>query len=309
MDDAQSAAEGAELGVYKFQSYRSSDKRKPEAKVSLAAEAIGQNEWNVGSSLAQSQNWARLLAETPANYMTPTIFAENVQQRLGDRIQVVAHDRAWSEKQKMGSYLSVANGSNEPPVFLELTYAGNPDKSAQYVCLVGKGITFDSGGISLKPSANMDAMRADMGGAACVVATLDALSRNNVPVNVKGLIPLTENLPSGHATKPGDVVIAMNGKSICVDNTDAEGRLVLCDALCYASTFNPKYVVDIATLTGAIKVALGDCTTGAFVTNQRLWGLLETASRETGDRVWRMPLFKHFTKQVTGEHFRQDPFR
>lgn len=300
LGDAQSAAEGAYLSSYKFQAYRSTDTRKPDSKISLAADASNQNEWDLGVSLAESQNWARLLAETPANYMTPLIFAEQVKNRLSDRIDIVAHDRKWAEEKKMGSFLSVANGSNEPCVFLELTYTGSVDKNAQYVCLVGKGITFDSGGISLKPSANMDQMRADMGGAASVVATLDALSRNKVPVNVKGLIPLTENLPSGHATKPGDVVVAMNGKSICVDNTDAEGRLILCDALCYASTFNPKFILDIATLTGAIKVALGDCTTGAFSNNHRLWNILEKASIETGDRVWRMPLFKHYTKQVTG---------
>lgn len=147
----------------------------------------------------------------------------------------------------------------------------------------------------------MDAMRADMGGAACVVATIDALSHNQVPVNVKGLIPLSENLPSDRATKPGDVVFAMNGKSICIDNTDAEGRLVLCDALCYSNKFNPKFVLDIATLTGAMKIALGDCVAGVFTTNDRLWNLLETAGSETGDRVWRMPLFKHYTKQLTGK--------
>lgn len=146
----------------------------------------------------------------------------------------------------------------------------------------------------------MDAMRADMGGAACVVAAIDALSRNKVPVNVKGLIPLSENMPSDRATKPGDVVFAMNGKSICVDNTDAEGRLVLCDALCYSAKFNPKFVLDIATLTGAMRIALGDCCAGVFTTNERLWNLLETAGSETGDRVWRMPLFKHYTKQLTG---------
>lgn len=146
-------------------------------------------------------------------------------------------------------------------------------------------------------------MRADMGGAACVVATIDALSRNKVPVNVKGLIPLSENLPSDRATKPGDVVFAMNGKSICVDNTDAEGRLVLCDALCYSAKFKPKFVLDIATLTGAMRIALGDCVAGVFTTNERLWNLLEAAGSETGDRVWRMPLFKHYTKQLTGMLF------
>lgn len=300
LDCAKSAAEGANLTCYKYQANRSTNKRKPDANVRLADGASGRTEWNLGTTLANSQNWARFLMDSPANLMTPEIFAENVIKRLSGRVDVVAYDRKWAEEQGMGSFLSVARGSIEPPVFLEITYNGNADKNSNPICLIGKGITFDSGGISLKPSASMDAMRADMGGAACVVATIDALSYNKVPVNVKGLIPLSENLPSDRATKPGDVVISMNGKSICVDNTDAEGRLVLCDALCYSAKFNPKFVLDIATLTGAMKIALGDCVAGAFVNNQRLWNILEAAGSETGDRVWRMPLFKHYTKQITG---------
>lgn len=302
LECAQSAAEGANLSIHRFQEYRSTEKRKPEGKVRLADGANDKVGWNLGSSLAKSQNWARVLAETPANLMTPTIFAQNVTKHLSDRVKIEAHGYDWCVQEKMGSFLSVARGSEEPPVFLELTYNGNPNKvDDPYVCLVGKGITFDSGGISLKPSANMDAMRADMGGAAAVVATIDALANNKVPINVKALVPLAENLPSGRATKPGDVVIAANGKSICVDNTDAEGRLVLADALCYSSKFNPKYVIDVATLTGAMRIALGDCTTGAFCNNNRLWNLLQAASTETGDRVWRMPLFKHYSKQMTGK--------
>lgn len=133
-----------------------------------------------------------------------------------------------------------------------------------------------------------------------LIGTIAALAELKVPVNAKGLIPLTENMPSGTATKPGDVVFAMNGKSICVDNTDAEGRLVLCDALCYSEKFNPKYVLDIATLTGAIKVALGDCVAGAFTNRNELWSHLHRAGSESGDRMWRMPLFKHYTSQMTG---------
>lgn len=303
LEDAQSAAEGAHLGVYKFQAHKAADKRKPEASLQLADGANGQQEWNLGVSLANSQNWARFLMDSPANHMTPTIFVEQVKNRFKDRanVEVLVHDKKWAEEKGMGAFLSVAQGSKQPPFLLEITYTGNPNKDAQPICLVGKGITFDSGGISLKPSQSMDAMRADMGGAATVVATVDALSTNKVPVNVKVLTPLTENLPSSTATKPGDVVVAMNGKSVCVDNTDAEGRLVLCDALCYANTFNPKFILDTATLTGAIRVALGDCVAGAFTNNQRLWQLLEASGSETGDRMWRMPLFKHYTKEMTGK--------
>lgn len=294
----------------------------------LAAGADDSAAWTIGHTLADSQNWARFLMESPANLMTPTILAKTVKERfVGRNVNVVAHDKAWAESKKMGSFLSVTRGSAEPPVFLEITYNGAPNSKDAPICLVGKGITFDSGGISIKPSAAMDEMRADMGGAACVVATIDALERNKVPVNVKGwsrnyniyvcfrcdfsnnfmfflvagLIPSCENLPSDRATKPGDVVFAMNGKSICVDNTDAEGRLILCDAICYAGEFKPKYIVDVATLTGAVFVALGDCVSGAYSNNQRLWEILEAAGKESGDRVWRMPLFKHYTKQMTGK--------
>lgn len=243
--------------------------------------------------------FAPRLMETPANLMTPTIFAENCKtQMTPHKVEVIAHDRAWAQSLGMNSYLSVSNGSEEPPIFLELTYNGGKagDKP---ICLVGKGITFDSGGISIKPSAKMDEMRADMGGGAVVAGTISALAELKMPVNVKGLIPLTENLPSGRATKPGDVVYAMNGKSICVDNTDAEGRLILADALCYAEKFNPKYIVDMATLTGAIRMALGECVAGVFSTTDALWQQLHSASVETGDRVWRMPLFKHYNENVT----------
>lgn len=210
----------------------------------------------------------------------------------------MAHDKKWAEEQKMGSFLSVAQGSAQPPIFLELTYNGDSSKS-QPIALVGKGITFDSGGISIKSAAKMDEMRADMSGGAIVVATINALAESGAKVNVKAFVALTENMPGGHATKPGDVFTSRNGKTICVDNTDAEGRLVLCDALDYAADFKPKFIVDVATLTGAMSIALGDCLTGAFCNNDKLWQNLERASESSGDRVWRMPLLKHFTKQMT----------
>uniref|UniRef100_A0A182IJ40 Cytosol aminopeptidase n=1 Tax=Anopheles atroparvus TaxID=41427 RepID=A0A182IJ40_ANOAO len=294
---AQQAAEGATLANYKFQAFKSKDKQTPLPTVRFADDATGKEEWNRGVIIAEAQNWARLLMETPANHMTPSIFAANVSERLSAAgVEVLVHDEAWATEKKMGSFLSVTNGSAEPARFLELTYRGSQDDRC--VALVGKGITFDSGGISLKPSANMDQMRADMGGAANVVSTILALAQLKAPVHVKGFVPLCENMPSGTATKPGDVVFAMNGKSICVDNTDAEGRLVLADALCYASSFNPKFILDIATLTGAIKVALGDCVSGVFASNNELWNVIHEAGSQTGDRVWRMPLFKHYSEQM-----------
>lgn len=299
MGSAKSAAEGTFLSAYKYQQFRATEKIKPIPKAQLAAGANGNDEWKLGKSLAESQNWARTLANAAANQMTPTKFAENVRANISKSVDVQVHDKEWAQKQKMGSFLSVAAGSAEPPIFLELTYNGNPSQK-QPIALVGKGITFDSGGISLKPSAKMDEMRADMSGGAIVVATIHALAENGVKVNVKGFVPLTENLPGGRATKPGDVVTARNGKTICVDNTDAEGRLVLVDALDYAAEFKPKWILDIATLTGAMGIAVGDCLTGAFCNNEQLWKELESASVVTGDRVWRMPLLKHYSKQMTG---------
>ncbi|XP_058445653.1 cytosol aminopeptidase-like isoform X2 [Malaya genurostris] len=296
--NAQAAAEGSLLVNYKFQEFKCKEKQSPLSCISLAENADGSEEWGRGLIVANAQNWARLLMETPANLMTPTIFSENVKSKMASlRVDVVIHDESWAKEKKMGSFLSVTNGTKEPAKFLEISYKGEGSED-KCIALVGKGVTFDSGGISLKPSASMDQMRADMGGAANVVATIYALAQLKAPVFVKGFIPLCENMPSGTATKPGDVVFAMNGKSICVDNTDAEGRLILADALCYASTFNPKFILDIATLTGAIKVALGDCVAGVFSTSNKLWDQLHEAGSESGDRVWRMPLFKHYSEQM-----------
>lgn len=299
LGDVQSTAEGALLAAYKFQSYKWPESRSAETKVSLAADAAGSKDaWKRGEIVAQSQNWSRLLMETPANLMTPTHFAKAAVERLTRfGCEVVAHDRKWAESMGMHSFLSVANGSDQPPVFLEVTYSGGK-KDDKPICLVGKGITFDSGGISIKPSAKMDEMRADMGGGAVVAGTISAIAELKMPINVKGLIPLTENMPNGRASKPGDVVYAMNGKSICIDNTDAEGRLVLADALCYAERFAPKAILDMATLTGAIRMALGECVAGVFSTNEALWQQLQASGYETGDRVWRMPLYKHYNENV-----------
>merc|ERR1711976_116201 len=250
--------------------------------------------------MGEGQNFSRRLMEPPANVMTPTRFAEVISENIGplDNVTVTVRDRAWAESQKMGSFLSVTNGSDEPCKFLEVEYKGGKDGDAPFA-IVGKGITFDSGGISLKPPQGMDEMRADMGGAACTLASIYTAARLKLPINIMGFMPLCENMPSGKATKPGDVVTAMNGKTIQVDNTDAEGRLILADALLYAQTFNPSGIIDMATLTGAMMVALGSSAAGVFSNSTELWNVLQKAGGRTGDRVWRMPLFKHFTKQIT----------
>jgi len=303
--DPQAAGEGVTLCNYSFDCLKAEDKRQPsvDAKV-LTAEAKDMADidasWARGVKMAEGQNFARFLKESPANKMTPTIFCEEAKKNLGSlpNVTVTVHDEDWAKEKGMGSFLSVTAGSAEPARFLEVEYRGGPEGQAP-VAFVGKGVTFDSGGISIKPSANMDAMRADMGGAAAVVGSIQAAAALGLPINVRGFVPLCENMPGSAATKPGDVVTAMNGKTIQVDNTDAEGRLILCDALCYAQTFNPRLVLDIATLTGAVVIALGSTASAAYTKSEFIWEQLNKAGMETGDRVWRMPLFKHYTELMT----------
>ncbi|KAI4486156.1 hypothetical protein M0802_012498 [Mischocyttarus mexicanus] len=298
LGDAEAAAEGAVLSTWYYQGSKNKEKRDILPRVSLYG-VEGQNEWQKGVIKATAQNWARKLADTPANLMTPTIFANEVSSALNTlKISVKVHDKEWAEQKKMGSFLSVSRGSLEPPKFLEISYKGAGDNEAP-ITFVGKGVTFDAGGISIKPASDMDEMRADMSGAACVAASIKAAAELKLKVNIIGLVPLTENLPSGSATKPGDLVVAMNGKSIIVDNTDAEGRLILADALCYAHEFKPKFILDIATLTGAMRITLAGAATGVFSNNNELFETLKKAGIASGDRVWRFPLWKHYTDEVT----------
>lgn len=299
LGDAEAAAEGSLLSTWKYQEFKTKKTDIPTVNLYDPNETKAKCLWGQGIIKANSQNLARRLADTPSNFMTPSIFAENVQEALCSLgVDVAVHDQKWAEEKKMGSFLSVSRGSQEPLKFLHITYKGGCEGDSPYV-LVGKGVTFDSGGISLKPGTNMDHMRADMGGAACVVGTLEAIAKLKLKTNVSALIPLCENMPSGTATKPGDVVRAMNGKTICVDNTDAEGRLILADALCYSATLKPKWVLDIATLTGAMVVCLGNVATGVFCNSSKLFTDLEHAGAVTGDRMWRFPLWKTYTKQIS----------
>ncbi|KAM9027779.1 cytosol aminopeptidase [Ara ararauna] len=296
--DAQAAAEGAVLGLHEYNELK--QKKKPVVTPQLYGSAESEA-WQKGVLYAEGQNLARYLMEAPANYITPIKFAEHIEQKLRSFRNVKVHIRpeSWIVTQQMGAFLSVAKGSAEPPIFLEIHYSGGTNTSDRPLVFVGKGVTFDSGGISLKPSSGMDAMRADMGGAATVCSAIVTAAALNLPLNIIGLAPLCENMPSGKANKPGDVVRAKNGKTIQVDNTDAEGRLLLADALCYAHSFNARAIVNAATLTGAMDVALGSAATGVFTNSSWLWNHLYEASVVTGDRVWRMPLFQHYTKQVT----------
>lgn len=238
--------------------------------------------------------WTRTLANLPANYCTPSHLANEAITfaEQHDCLSTRVLDREDMQALGMGAFLSVSKGSTEPPKLVEIQYTG-AGKSAPIV-LVGKGVTFDSGGISLKPSKGMHEMKYDMGGAASVLGAIKACTLMKLPINLVGLIACTENMPSGEATKPGDVVTSMLGKTIEITNTDAEGRMVLADTLTYAERFSPSFVLDIATLTGAILVALGRWASGFMTKDEALATTLQQAAIESNDHVWRMPLDESF---------------
>lgn len=244
-----------------------------------------------GQGIAEGVTLARELGNRPANHCTPTDLATEARRlaKSSKLIKAEVLERPALEKLGMGSFLSVTNGSAQPPKFIVLRYQGAAASQAPIV-LVGKGITFDTGGISLKPGAGMDEMKFDMGGAASVLGTFQSLALLAPKVNVVGLIPTCENMPSGKATKPGDVVTSMSGQTIEILNTDAEGRLILCDALTYAERFKPAVVVDIATLTGACVIALGHLHSGLFSKDDELADALLKAGQSAQDTAWRMPL-------------------
>jgi len=260
-----------------------------------------------GGALAHGMSLARTLGNLPGNICTPTYLGEEAKA-LGKQfksISVKVLDRKQIEALKMGSFLSVARGSAEQPRFIVLHYQGKPVAAKRGakaapgpIVLVGKGITFDSGGISIKPAATMDEMKFDMCGAASVLGTLRAVAEIGLPGEIIGLIPTCENMPSGTANKPGDVVTSMSGQTIEILNTDAEGRLILCDALTYAERFKPSAVIDIATLTGACVVALGKVNTGLFATDDALAEALLAAGKQSMDTAWRLPLDDAYQEQL-----------
>ncbi len=250
-----------------------------------------------GQALVAGMDFAKEWANRPANYATPALLGDAAKALA--KAHPVLHCEVLGPKEVtklgMGSFLSVARGSNEPLRFIILKYEGGAKKDAPTV-LIGKGVTFDTGGISLKAGAGMDEMKFDMCGAASVLGTFRALAEIKPKINVVGLIPATENMPSGHATKPGDVVTSMDGQTIEVLNTDAEGRLILNDALVYAKRFKPAAVVDIATLTGACGIALGGVRAGLFSTNDELAAQLQMAGEQALDLCWRMPLDEEYAE-------------
>jgi leucyl aminopeptidase len=290
--------------VYRYERMKSepTEVRRPLRKLTLSVPqrsdlADGERAAAQGLAIAHGMDFARDLGNTPANVCTPSFLAAEAM-KLGEdfpAVKVQALERAEIEALGMGSFLSVTRGSDEPPRFLVLEYQNSPRKAKPFV-LVGKGITFDTGGISLKPALDMDHMKYDMCGAATVLGTMRAIAEINAPINLVVLVPTCENMPSGRATKPGDVVTSMSGQTIEVLNTDAEGRLILADALTYAERFEPEAVVDVATLTGAMVIALGHIACGVFSNSDTLARALLQAGDDAYDRGWQLPLWDDYAE-------------
>ncbi len=300
----QALVEGAILGTYAFDRYkREKNDRAVETLVVLAPRtreaAAGARR---GETFARATVFARDLVNAPANEMHPTRLAEVAADIAREgRLELQLYDRAECERLGMGAFLGVAAGSQQPPRFIHLAYRP-PGRAGRRVALIGKGITFDAGGLDLKTAEGMLRMKSDMSGAAAVLAVLRALPQLRPPLEVHGLVAAAENMPSGSALRPGDVVRAMNGTTIEVGNTDAEGRLTLADALCYATArLAPDEIIDLATLTGACVVALGPLCAGLLASDQDLAGRLLAAAERAGERVWQLPLIEDYR-----EHLRSD---
>jgi leucyl aminopeptidase len=259
-----------------------------------AKQAIGE-----GQVIGNAMTLAKDLGNLPGNVCTPVYLAEQAKslKKRNSRLKVSVLDEANMHKLGMGALLSVARGSDQPPRLITLEYKG-ADKNVKPVVLVGKGITFDTGGISIKPSQAMDEMKFDMCGAAAVLGVVKAAVEMALPINVVGIVASAENMPGGRATKPGDIVTTMSGQTVEILNTDAEGRLVLCDALSYAARFKPAAVIDIATLTGACIVALGHQASGLLTNNQSIAEELLEAGRASGDRAWQLPLWEDYQEAL-----------
>ncbi|MBI3285222.1 MAG: leucyl aminopeptidase [Burkholderiales bacterium] len=276
--------------------------KKIAIAVAAAEATAAKNALLQSVALANGMDLTKELGNLPPNVCTPTYLANTAKKIAADyKMTTEILDRKQIQALKMGSFLSVTNGTEEPPKFIVLKHNGGKAKDAPVV-LVGKGITFDSGGISLKPGAGMDEMKYDMGGAASVIGTMRAVGEMKLKLNVVAIVPSCENMPSGTATRPGDVVTSMSGQTIEVLNTDAEGRLILCDALTYAERFKPAAVIDVATLTGACVTSLGHHNSGLFTrhddAHDKLAAELLAAGRQSGDTAWRMPVEEAYNEQL-----------
>lgn len=307
---AAAAVEGAVMGLFEPDKYRTVDKESRTIdRLVVAIEGADEEALKRGAErgrvIGEATNFTRDMANEPGAYLTPTDMAERaheIAKEFGLSVDVL--DEARMEQEGMGALLSVSRGSEEEAKLIILKYTPR-ESSAQgeenLLAFVGKGITFDSGGISLKPGENMELMKYDMTGGATVLGAMRAVAQLKPSIPVLGVVPASENLPSGKATKPGDVVRAMSGKSIEIINTDAEGRLILSDAICYAKKLGAKRIIDLATLTGAVSIALGDVNTAVLGTDQALIDEIIAAGREVGEKFWQLPLDKEYTKQIKSD--------
>ena len=293
---AQAITEGSLLGAYQYTRHRAKEEDGHDLELLLLVEQdsskMKQLEEGIekGRIIAEAVNLARDMVNEPANHMAPVHMAKIAGEvAAAHGLKVTVLGREQMEKEKMGALLGVAQGTSQPPKFIVLSYRGDPSKK-ETLGFVGKGLTFDSGGISLKPQESMSDMKGDMAGGAAVIAAIGAIAQLKLKINVTAVIPATENLPGGRALKPGDVLKAANGKTIEVVNTDAEGRLILADALSYAVRQGISPLIDLATLTGACHVALGDTYAGVFTNNQALADKVVKAGNECGENLWQLPL-------------------
>ena len=290
-------------GVYQYSTCKSSVDESPKLKsvTLIHTEAVtdAQQQLSRAKMTADAIKLAKNLGNAPGNLCTPQYLSEQAkEQALAVGATALIHDEKAIKALGMGAFWSVAKGSTQEPYFIELHYQGAQDNKEAPVVLVGKGITFDSGGISLKPGEAMDEMKYDMCGAAAVIATFCAAAKMKLPINLVALVPTCENMPSGSANKPGDIVTSMSGQTIEVLNTDAEGRLILCDALTYAERFHPKVVIDVATLTGACIVALGHVGSAVVGNGQQLIDDILQAAKTSGDKTWQLPLWDEYQEQL-----------
>ncbi|CAD7002754.1 cytosol aminopeptidase [Ceratitis capitata] len=299
---AESAAEGAALGIWAYQELKDPKSRIGIPTIDLYThkdEICDIEGWRIGLQKAAAQNLTRQLQEMPSNMLTPTAFAQTVVEVLcKSGVNVEVKVEGWAVSQSMHSFLSVGKASCEPPIFLELSYYGTSGEERPIV-LVGQGITYDSGGLCLKDLQELVHMRGDMTGAAVVVAACRAIAGLRLPVNIRGLIPLCENVIGCNSFRPGDCTKTMNGKFIEIQGTNHEDVLVLADALLYAQNFCPKFIVDIGCTSGYMRNALDEAACGVFTNSEILWQQIKHASMHTGDRVWRFPLWNYYSKLVT----------
>ena len=293
---------GVREALYRFDRLKT-QKKSPQSALSRVVLPVSSST-ELEKALAEAEATAdgaalaRDLGNLPPNICTPSYLADEAKKLAKQfKLGIEVLERKDMERLGMGAFLSVARASHQPPKLIVLRYPGGA-KGRKPLALVGKGITFDTGGISLKPAAEMDEMKYDMSGAASVLGAMRALAGMRAPLNVLGIIPTCENMPGGGASKPGDVVTSMSGQTVEILNTDAEGRLILCDALTYAARYEPEAVVDIATLTGACVIALGHVATGLFANDQRLADEISEAADEAWDRVWQMPLWEDYQEQL-----------